>query len=458
MSTSLARRDLQMYIGIDHTHDSSQRSWLESANGHLDFPLTNLPLCRFVAGVSEIPKVGIGIGDRILNATALARVGGLPSAAQAAFQYVASGELAPLMAAGPEASRAMRHAAFALLSEGVNPDHRLLVEQCLVPQKEARLLLPCRPLNFSDFYTSIHHAKRIGALVRPDAPLLPNYRWLPVAYTGRTSSIIPSGQAFVRPMGQTPTPSGVPEFVACRRLDYEAELGILVGSPTHLGDRVSLDDAPGHIFGVCLLNDWSARDIQFWEYAPMGPFLGKSFASHLGGWVVTSEALAPFRGPTPWSDDADRQVLPHLDSPEDRQRGALDITVDVFISSEAMRAQGLAPHKLSSSNYRDSFWTAAQLLAHQSSNGANLETGDVLGTGTLSGPGDDSRACLMELTNGGKQAFTLPTGEKRLFVEDGDEITMTGRCEKPGFARIGLGEVRARVLPANLPAPRYCFP
>lgn len=433
---------------LDHTHDPKTRSWLASANGHADFPLQNLPLCRF-AGTGGAPRVGTGIGDQVLDLTGLAGEPGLPGALRDALQPVAGGSLLPLMGAGPAASRALRHALFAALAEDAPAAERAAVDRHLRPMAGTQLLLPCRPSNFGDFYSSIHHAINIGSLVRPDNPLLPNYKWLPVGYHGRTSSILPSGQDFRRPWGQLPGADRKPEMAPCRRLDWEAELGFLVGQPNKLGEPIPLAEAHEHLFGVALLNDWSARDIQFWEYVPLGPFLGKSFATTLGAWVVTREALAPFRCAPPWDAQRAQQLLPHLDGEQERRSGGFAITVEVHLRSERMRAANLPRQLVSRSNYRDAYWTIGQLVTHQASNGANLEPGDLIGSGTLSGPQPESRACLMEMTRGGTEPFALSSGEQRTFIEDGDEVTLVGYCELPGYARIGLGECTARVLPAR---------
>lgn len=350
------------------------------------------------------------------------------------------------MEGGPAASRTLRHALFNLLREDAEASARELVRPHLLRAADHTLLLPCKPATFADFYSSIHHARRIGALVRPDAPLMPNYTYLPVGYHGRTTTVFESGKNFPRPKGEIVDVNKEIIYAPSRRLDYEAELGFLVGAPSNFGEPVPVENARNHLFGVTVLNDWSARDIQFWEYAPLGPFLGKSFASTIGGWVVTREALEPFWVAPPW--DEDRKILPHLDAPIEREMGGLNISVEVFLSSEKMRSLGLERQRISISNCADSFWTVGQMLAHCTSNGAFLSSGDLIGSGTLSGPNDESRACLMELTSGGKHPFTLSSGEARTFVEDGDEITLVAWCAAPGTARIGLGEATARVLPA----------
>lgn len=432
---------------LDHTHNPEVSSWVTGANQHADFPLQNLPFARAI--IDGEHHVVVAIGDQALDLTVLASAPGLPDALAASLRPVAGGSLETLMAAGPQASRALRHTLFAALQEAADAAIRRAVEPHLLERSGLSLVLPCRPPTFTDFYSSIHHAIRIGSLVRPDAPLLPNYKSLPVGYHGRSTSVFRSGQDFLRPKGQIVVgPDKQVVYAPTAKLDYEAELGFLVGAGSHIGETVPLDQAHEHLFGVAMLNDWSARDIQFWEYAPLGPFLGKSFASTLGAWVVTREALAPFWTAPPWGTDPKHQLLPYLDSPTERARGGFNATVEVYITSAQMRAQGLAPHRLSVSNCASSFWTVGQMITHQTSNGASIDPGDLIGSGTLSGPSDDSRACLMELTEGGKAPFTLPTAETRTFVEDGDEITLRGYCETPGRARISLGEATARVLPS----------
>jgi fumarylacetoacetase len=433
---------------LDHTHDPDATSWVASANGHDSFPIQNLPLARIAREGGE--HVVTAIGEHALDLTPLAQTPGLPGDLAPALQPVAGGSLQNLMAAGPQASRALRRALFDLLSSRATQAQRDLASAHLLPLDGLQLLLPCRPPTFTDFYSSIHHAMRIGSLVRPDAPLLPNYKHLPVGYHGRATSVLPGGQAFRRPRGQIV--QGTERqvvYAPSEKLDYEAELGFLVGAPSASGETVPLAQAREHLFGVALLNDWSARDIQFWEYAPLGPFLGKSFATTLGSWVVTREALEPFWTTPPWGDDAAHTLLPHLDGTAERMRGALNITVEVHLRSERMRQQGLPRHLVSVSNCATSFWTVGQMIAHQTSNGASIDAGDLIGSGTLSGPTDDSQACLMELTQDGRKPFELPGGETRTFLEDGDEVTLVGWCETPGRVRIGLGEATARVLPAH---------
>jgi fumarylacetoacetase len=315
----------------------------------------------------------------------------------------------------------------------------------LRPRSKIELGLPCEIRAFTDFYTGIHHATAVGRLFRPDNPLLPNYKWVPIAYHARSSSILPSGGSFRRPRGQVkPAEAAAPVLMPTERLDYELELGILVGRGNALGEPVPIDEAESRIFGLTLLNDWSARDVQAWEYQPLGPFLAKNFATTLSPWIVTLEALAPFREPfeRPAGDPA---PLAYLDSPENRERGVIGIDLEVWLETARMKQSGEAPIRLSRSSYRHAYWTMAQLVAHHTVNGCNLETGDVLGTGTLSGPEPGQCGSMLELSAGGKQPLRLANGESRVFVLDGDTVTFTASCQRDGFRRVGFGECRATV-------------
>jgi fumarylacetoacetase len=314
---------------------------------------------------------------------------------------------------------------------------------------EAELRLPLAVGDYTDFYASVHHATNVGSMFRPDNPLLPNYKWVPIGYHGRASSLVPSGTPVQRPAGQLKDPkSEAPSFGPSRSLDYEMELGFVVGSGNALGSPVPIGQAESHLFGLCLVNDWSARDIQSWEYQPLGPFLAKSFATTISPWVVTMEALEPFRVPAFRRPPGDPEPLPYLDSAAGRSRGGLDLTVEVYLTTERMRAAGNPPHKLSRASARDLYWTLAQMLTHHTSNGCSLRPGDLFATGTVSGPAKDSRGCLLELTWRGSEPLTLPSGETRKFLEDGDEVILQGYCEREGAARIGFGECRGVVIPA----------
>ncbi|MFT4102043.1 MAG: fumarylacetoacetase [Burkholderiaceae bacterium] len=434
---------------VNETHDPGLRSWVASANAEDgDFPIQNLPHGVFRrAGSAEPWRGGVAIGDQILDVGALHAAGAFsrfgPVAEQAAA-LASAGELNGLMAAGPVAWTAIRAALSALLREG-----QPALPDALLPQAQAEYRVPARVGDFTDFYTSIHHATNIGRQFRPDAPLMPNFKWLPVAYHGRASSIGVSGQTFHRPRGQTlPAGATTPTFGACQRLDYELELGIWIGQGNAPGEPIAIAEADDHVFGLCLLNDWSARDIQAWEYQPLGPFLAKNFATTISPWIVTLQALAPYR--VAWTrPDGDPAPLPYLDCAHNRARGAFDVRIECWLESQAMRDAGDGPSRLSSSSFRHSYWSVAQMVAHHAVGGCNLQPGDLLGTGTQSGPTLGEAAALIELSVGGKQPVALANGETRAFLADGDTVIFKGWCEMPGFARIGFGEARGTVLPAR---------
>lgn len=428
---------------INETHDPALTSWVESANGHPSFPVQNLPFCAFRTD-GEI-RTGVGIGDEVLDLVALAQTQALTGPAREVLTAAAATSLNGLMSMGPDASGELRGALSRLLCE--SPTRA--VRDCLVPQAGISFALPASIRDYTDFYTSIHHATNIGKLFRPDNPLLPNYRWLPIGYHGRASSIVVSGTPVRRPVGQLKGPDEeVPTVAPCKRLDYELEVGIYVGAANELGEPVTIDDADNHAFGLCLLNDWSARDVQAWEYQPLGPFLAKSFASTVSPWIVTMEALAPFR--SPWTRDAgDPQPLAYLDSPEARSHGAVDMALEVLLETATMRTNGDGPVSLSHSNFTDSYWTLGQMIAHHTMNGCNLSSGDLLGSGTLSGDHRGSEGALIEITRGGTEPVSLPNGETRTFLEDGDRVILRGSCERSGFARIGFGEASGEVLAAR---------
>ena len=437
---------------IDATHDPALRSWVDSANSaDTDFPIQNLPFGVFrrrAGGGAESYRCGVAIGDQILDLGA-ADLRSLSSGV-VTEALVACGEptLNSFLAQGRTAWSALRK----FLSEMLRADslHAARLRAALVPQKDAEYTVPARIGDYTDFYASIHHATAVGRLFRPDNPLLPNYKWVPIGYHGRASSIRVSGQEFPRPVGQVmPAGAPCPSVAPTRSLDYELEVGIFIGSGNALGSRVPLEAAEDHVFGLCLLNDWSARDIQAWEYQPLGPFLAKSFATTISPWIVTLEALAPFRAP--WTRPAeDPQPLPYLEGAGLRAAGAIDIQLEVWLETARMRAGSLAPERLSHSTFRDSYWSVAQLVAHHSVNGCNLAPGDLLGSGTQSGPGAGAEGSLLELSVGGKRPLTLRSGETRTYLADGDRVIFRGWCERVGFARIGFGEAAGTVLPADL--------
>lgn len=434
---------------LNDTHDPALRSWVPSANlADTDFPVQNLPFGVFRrAGSGEQLRIGVAIGDQILDLAAAERAGAfaaLPAALRDAIAGPNGASLNALMALGEAAWSALRLALSRLLRESA-----ATLPGALVAQAEAEYALPARIGDYTDFYTSIHHATAVGKLFRPDEPLLPNYKWVPIGYHGRASSIAVSGQQFRRPIGQTRAPgAAVPAFGPCKRLDYELEIGIFMGTGNALGDAIVVAKAEQAVFGLCLLNDWSARDLQSWEYQPLGPFLAKNFASTISPWVVTLEALAPYR--TGWTRDAaDPQPLPYLDAPQLRERGAFDIQLEVLIQSAAMRSAGAPAARVSLSNFRHSYWTVSQLVAHHTVGGCNLQPGDLLGSGTQSGPDAEEAGSLLELTAAGKKTIALAGGETRTFLEDGDSVVMRGWAEAVGRPRIGFGEVSGTVLPAR---------
>jgi fumarylacetoacetase len=441
---------------LDETHDPSAQSWVESANDPAsDFPIQNLPFGVFRPRDAD-PKVGIAIGDRVLEIAGVRREGLLVDAdaqagADARIEHPhGGGSLNALMARGSGARRALRRRIHALLAQDAPSSDREAVSRHLVRQDEVEMLLPALVGDYTDFYASIFHATNVGKLFRPDNPLLPNYKFIPIGYHGRSSSLVVSGTPIRRPCGQTRIGDADPTFGPSKALDYELEVGFFVSVSNKLGERIPIADAENHIFGLCLVNDWSARDIQAWEYQPLGPFLAKSFATSVSPWVVTMEALAPYRVPAFARPAGDPAPLPYLLDGDDEQYGGLNLSLEVSLRSVRMREAGLAPAVLSRSNFRDLYWTMAQMLTHHASNGCNLRSGDLLASGTVSGADKGARGCLLELTSRGQYPVTLPNGEQRKFLEDGDEIILRGFCEADGFCRIGLGFCRGIVLPPTI--------
>ena len=434
---------------MNHTHDPAARSWLDSANGHADFPVQNLPYAVFSErGKYLSPRGCIAIGDQVLDLGALHGKKLLKGPAAAALEVAAMRSLNAFMATGSEIWRALRHAVFGVLASDADTPTREAVQACLVPQADAVYSLPVQVFNYTDFYTSIHHARNVGRIARPDDPLTANFQWLPIAYHGRASSVVVSGTPFRRPMGQSMAPGArAPVYGPCARLDYELELGIFVGPGNTQGAAIPLAQTEQHIFGMCLLNDWSARDIQFWEMAPLGPFLGKNFCTSISPWIVTMEALAPFR--LPFTRPADEpQPLAYLDAESNRAQGVLDIQLEVAIETATQRAKGAGPSRVSGTSFRHQYWTVAQMVAQHTMGGCNLHSGDLLGTGTISGPTPTEAGAIIELTKGGREPITLEGGEQRAFLHDGDAVILRGWCERSGAARIGFGECRGEVLPA----------
>ncbi len=425
---------------LDDTHDPALRSWVPSANEPgTDFPIQNLPFARFRRRGSDTEwRVGVAIGDQILDLRLAAAQCPWGDGIDVLLEPLALGDLGGFIALGRPAWRAVRQALSMALAEA--SDQGPFLELCLVPQRLAEYAMPCFIPDYTSFNTGIHHVAAIGRLSRPDMPLLPNYKWLPVGHHGRASSISLGGPVR-RPRGQVRAGVGAdPAYLPSRRLDYELELGAIVGTGNEPGAPIPVERAHEHVFGLVLLNDWTARDLQSWEHHPLGPFLSKSFATHVSPWIVTLEALAPYRRPSvrPAGDPA---LLPYLDAPFDRAAGALDIRLEAWLQTARMAA----PQRVSRSNALDAYWTLSQLVAHHTSNGCNLQSGDLLGTGALSGPGPQQGASLVELTQAGRQPLQLPGDEQRVFLEDGDTVTLRAYCEAPDAAPIGFGTLVGRV-------------
>ncbi len=437
-----------MTAAVDRTHDPALRSWVASANApDTDFPIQNLPFGVFRRlGAGERRSVGVAIGDRIVDLAAVVGRGLVSGGALLPCQACEDDSLNELMALGPAAARALRHALSDLLREGGAGEAH--AAEILVPMREAELFVPARVGDYTDFYASIHHAINVGSMFRPDNPLLPNYKYMPIGYHGRASSLVASGSPVRRPWGQSRAgASGPPAFGPSRRMDYELEVGVFVGAGNPLGEPIPVARAEEHVFGLCLVNDWSARDVQPWEYQPLGPFLAKNFATTVSPWVVTLDALAPFRALALARPAGDPAPLPYLTAPA--ERAAVAITLEVWLASARMRETGAAPLLVSRGSFTDMYWTIAQLVAHHASNGCNLRPGDLLASGTVSGPTKESRGCLLERTWKGTEPLSLPSGETRAFLEDGDEVTLRGYCERPGAVRIGFGECRGTIAPAG---------
>jgi fumarylacetoacetase len=438
---------------LDGTHDAALRSFVESANDPAsDFPVQNLPLGVFRRGGQGRERIGCAIGESVLDLLACDQRGllrGLPTEVEEACRGT---RLNALMAIEPRVRATLRHRLSHLLrAEGGFVTARNDASRVLLPQAEAEMQVPAAVGDYSDFYASVFHATNVGKMLRPDNPLLPNYKWVPIGYHGRASSLVVSGTPVRRPHGQTEPGAGeaAPRFAPSRNLDYELEVGAFLGPGNPLGEPVPIDAAEGRIFGLCLVNDWSARDLQKWEYQPLGPFLAKSFATTIGPWVVTLEALAPFRVPAFARPEGDPAPLAYLRHEEDRAFGGIDLRLEALLATRAMRERGEAPLVVSRSNLRDLYWTLAQLVTHHASNGCNLRPGDLVASGTVSGPEPEARGCLLERTWRGSEPLVLPGGEERRFLEDGDEVILRGHCQREGFARIGFGECRGTVQAAR---------
>ena len=431
---------------IDQTHDAKSKSWVASANGHADFPIQNLPFGVFSTG-GGAPRGGVAIGDSILDLKAALDAGLFQGEARRAAEAASAGTLNGFLALGAGARQALRARLSEILAEGSKD--RGAAEKALRASVDCKLHLPARIGDYTDFYVGIHHATHVGQLFRPDQPLMPNYKYVPIGYHGRASSVLPSGVPVRRPRGQSKAPdAAAPTVGPSARLDYELELGVWIGNGNALGEPIAIGRAADHVAGFCLLNDWSARDIQAWEYQPLGPFLGKSFATTISPWIVTPEALAPFRAAQTLRPAGDPAPLPYLLDDKDQREGGLALELEVLLLTPGLKAKGLPPHKLSASNARYMYWTVAQMVAHHTSNGCNLQPGDLLGTGTISGTEHAESGSLLESSNGGKDPVRLESGEERRFLVDGDEIVLRARGRRDGYASIGFGDCRAVILPA----------
>ncbi|HEY7235379.1 MAG TPA: fumarylacetoacetase [Gemmatimonadaceae bacterium] len=440
-------------MALNDTHRVDLASWVESAQTPgSDFPIQNLPFGVFKrTGRHEPPRVGVAIGDQIVDVATCLDEDLLIEAAVPAAERCRAPRLNELMAVGPETLSGLRRGLSELLRVESAAYHKDpgIAHRVLVPMYEAELRLPATIDDYTDFYASIDHARNVGSMFRPSDPLLPNYKYVPIGYHGRASSVVVSDTHIRRPSGQVSDDPDQPPFVApTRRLDYEAELGIFIGLGNALGSPIPIIDADRHIFGLCLLNDWSARDIQAWEYQPLGPFLSKSFATSISPWIVTLEALEPFRAPAYVRPDGDPPPLPYLLWDVDQRRGAIDINVEVYLATATMRQHRQDPVRISRSRFTSMYWTIAQFVAHHTSNGCNLHPGDLFGSGTISGPEPENRGCLLERTWRGRDPVRLPNGESRSFLADGDEVIMRASCERPGFARIGFGDCCGMIVPA----------
>ena len=434
---------------IDETHDPALASWVENASGPTDFPIQNLPFGIYSRDHDGQKRVGVAIGGFVLDVAASVEHGLID--VEEAGEAFRSETLNVLMGLPPSVMRVVRRQLSEMLRQETSRGQAAAGnrESILVPMSEVSMHLPADIGDYTDFYASVHHASNVGSMFRPDNPLLPNYKYVPIGYHGRASSIVPTGTGIRRPSGQTKAPDAdAPVFGASKLLDYESELGFFVRGGNVLGEPVPMGEADSHIFGFCLVNDWSARDIQAWEYQPLGPFLAKNFATSVSAWVITSEAVAPYRAASPPRPPGDPPPLEYLRSPVDENSGALSAFLEVYLLSERMRDEGVPPVKLSRAPFSSMYWTVAQIVTHHASNGCNLRPGDLIASGTVSGDTPDSRGCLLELTWRGTQPLTLPTGEERKFLADGDEVIMKGSLEAAGRVRLGFGECRGIVLPA----------
>jgi fumarylacetoacetase len=438
-------------LTLDETHAPERQSWVQTANqAGCEFPIQNLPFGMFNR-IGEAPRFGIAIGDCVLDVAAAFDAGFISNGSLAVAKSDKLLSLNSILALGPDLLTDLRRQAAALLDANGRDSDKAQAkrDKLLVAQSQCEFLLPTQIGDYTDFYAGIHHAHMTGSFLRPDDPLPSNYKWTPIASHGRTSSIVVSGTDIRRPLGQLGSRGGQPpRYAPSNLLDFELELGLYIGRGNPMGSAIDIADASSHIAGYCLLNDWSARDVQRWESVPLGPFLSKSFASTLSPWIVTTDALLPFRLPVMTRDPGDPVPLPHLFDAEDQNNGGLDIELSVLLQTEKMRHDNISPLLLGASNAKYLYWSPAQMVTHQTSGGCNLRPGDLIGSGTLSGPTSSERGSLLEMSLGGKSPIALPNGETRRFLEDGDEVTFKAICRRDGFTPIGFGACVGRVLPA----------
>lgn len=442
-----------MIFETNETHDVNLISWVESANHpQTDFPIQNLPFVYYWSADESRSGIGVVIGDQVLDLASCCEHRLLDDVLSEETQELIaeSVSLNDLEELYPADHQALRTRLSEILRSDADSRTRGVVGECLIPVSEVQFDVPFMIGDYTDFYCSIFHATNVGSMFRPDNPLLPNYKYVPIGYHGRASSIVVSGTEIRRPKGQNRADAeNPPVFIPCRNLDYEMEVGFFVSRDNELGESIPIEEAENHIFGLCLVNDWSARDIQAWEYQPLGPFLAKNFATTISPFIVTMEALAPFRTAPFARPEGDPAPLEYLSGEDNQESGGIDIKLEVYIASQQMRDEGREPMLVSRSNMKDLYWTIGQMLTHHASNGCNLQTGDLIATGTVSGPEKSERGCLLEMTWRGTEPITLPTGEQRRFLEDGDEVIMRGYCEREGFRRIGFGECRGIITPAD---------
>jgi len=436
-------------ILLDETHDARRRSWVSTANDHPEFPIQNLPFGVF-SPKGDAPRGGIAIGDSILDLQEALGAGLFSGQAESAATAAIGATLNPLMALGRGPRTAVRKRVSALLAADGAERSRVekLASKILHKTADCTLHVPAAVGDFTDFFAGIHHAYNGGVRAGRQPPLLINYKHVPVAYHGRASSVVASGTALRRPRGQRVAPGKeTPEFGPSLRLDFELELGVWIGPGNKLGEAIPIAQAGEHVVGLCMLNDWSARDIQRWESAPLGPFLAKNFGTTISPWVVTMEALAPFRQAQPPRPSGDPRPLAYLWDEADQKDGAFNVDIEALMLTEAMRAKGMAPHRISLSNLSHLYWTLAQMVAHHTCSGCNLQPGDLFGSGTISAPDPSGYGSMGELSDDGNRRIELPSGETRTFIEDGDELILRATARRDGFATIGFGESRGRIVP-----------